>query len=1514
VKDHTIENNEGKTEPQKNSQQDHYIVAIGASAGGLEAIHAFFDNLTETSNLSFVIIQHLSPDYKSLLVDLVSKHTHMKVFEAAQSLEVKRNCIYVIPPKKLMTISGGRLRLSDKLQGDKSPNTAIDIFLRTLADDKGEKAIAIILSGTGSDGTKGAEAIKAGGGIVLVQDPATARFDGMPRSAAAIADFILSPEQMPAEIGNQIQELPINIFAKGRIDHALMDDIFKLVLKNTGCDFHHYKIPTLLRRISRRMVHYNFRLINNYIDYLFLHPEECKVLGKEFLIGVTRFFRDQPAYDLLEQKVIPQILAGKVDGDHLKIWICACSSGEEAYSLAILFNESLRKSGKQISLKIFATDIDAAAIERAAKGIYTSANVKDIPQDILDRYFVREGKSYGVVPEIRKQIVFAKHNIITDPPFIKNDLVSCRNMLIYMNNTLQKKILNTFNFSLNKGGFLFLGSSETIAPIKESMVEIDRKWKIFRKDEEAISRFSPAFQKSELGHFNPGQNDAGVTGGSHPPQKTLIEDLRESIIEDYGYAAIYIDRSYDIKEAVGDFRRYLSLPEHSLNLNLMKMVPLDLATSLGSAIRKAWKDGKKVSVKNIKVKDPQLQRHRSIDILVKHPGTGANSSFLLIVFGENDSVPMAEAYVPEQGEGDDTNAYINELKLELKESRLHLQAAIEGLETANEELQSTNEELLSSNEELQSSNEELQSLNEELHTLNTEHQLKINELIELNDDLNNFFRSIDIGQIFLDARMRIRKFNPSAVKLINLIEPDIGRPFSHISTNIAEESLAEDVERVMETGHTVEKEIVLHNGKSSLMRIIPYIRQDKRQDGVVLTFVDITTIKNLNNIISGVFNASQSAIIALKAIRNEQNQIVDFQFLTANAATEKFYSKKKEAFIGKSLLSVFPQIKEKGLFDKYVKVVERDIKAGFEYPVQCKDGTGWWEVSAVKMGDGLAVTLTDISEKKVAEERLRNNYNELIKAREDLKQLNADLESKVKERTIKLSESEERFRLVSQATNDAIWDWDLINNSLWLSDNFYSMFAFGKNSERVERKYWLEKIHPDDLGRVQESIAQAINNNSKQWTSEYRYIRGDGDYAYILDRGYILHDEYGTPYRMLSSMLDVTQLRKAERDYIESIEQREFLAESMPLIVWTASPAGKLNFINKNFSGYTGISNRQALGMGWESAVDPIHLQALRQNWKEAIRRRQDFAMELKLKRQDGTYRWHLLRARAKKNEDGRLMMWVGTNTDIHEQKLATEILEQRVADRTVELQKINKQLEISNHDLQQFASVASHDLKEPLRKIHMFSQMLNERYLKDNAGATEYIDRIIASSSRMTKLINDLLSFSRLSVNSLFEPVNINSILEEVLADLELAIQEKGAVVEVDRFPAIDAIPGQMRQVFQNIISNALKFTRTGQKPLIKVECARIKERKLSSVTYEAGRFIRIKISDNGIGFDEQFRDKIFTIFQRLHTKQQFEGTGIGLAICKKIIDKHNGLISAHGRENEGATFIIILPVSQQH
>ena len=1170
-------------------QSGQYVVAVGASAGGLEAIHELFDHMPASASLSFVVIQHLSSDYKSLLVELVSKHTRMKVFEAEHNMAIHPDCVYIIPNNKLMTVKGGRLKLADKAE-HKAPNTAIDKFLVTLAEDKKNKAIAIILSGTGSDGTRGIECIKENGGLVIVQEPSSAKFDGMPNSAitSGNADYILPPSKIYEEIFRYINEEPVKLVGGGKADDVLLDKIFKLVYDQSGNDFNLYKTPTILRRIGRRMNDTGIRNLNDYVKFMEGNSSEVKTLGKDFLIGVTKFFRDKAAFECLSKEVIPQIVGAKSGDDILKIWVCACSTGEEAYTIAILVDECLSQLKKRLEVKIFATDIDETSIEIASKNQYPLSIAKEIPAPILKKYFVKEHKCYSVIPAIRKQIVFAKHDVIKSPPFIKNDLVTCRNMLIYMNNLLQHKVLSIFHFSLNQGGYLFLGSSETAGAIKDGLVEISGKWKIFKKSGYIT------YSVHNYYHIN-SQKDSGTLRSNalkDSNQLTAIEkEFNDFVVADMGYAGIFIDKNCIIQEAIGNFRQFLSLPEKSIELNVLKMVPPELSVVLNTTLRKAWKENKKMHLKRLKIRKKDEEAY--LNISIKPPEKDSVRMLTLIVLSEysvetlNDKENIFLATIPDSQQ----NEYIFELEAELNETRNSLQMAVEEMETTNEELQSSNEELLSANEELQSSNEELQSLNEELHTLNTEHQLKIKELVELNDDLDNYFKSIDVGLIFLDANLQIRKFNSAAIHIVNLIDADVGRSIEQITNNFKEGHLVNDIRSVLLSGTFFEQEVLLKNGRRTLMRIMPYTRRDKKTDGVVLSFVDISVITNLNNIISGVFNASISAILAFEPVFGQNGNIIDFRCVTFNEQALSMLQKNQSELTKAFLLKQLPEIAEANLFSKYVQVTEKGDVFQVEMQLQKNE---WYQVVAVKMGEGFAVTFTNITKRKIADQKLKKNYNELVNTRENLKALNNELEEKVKARTDELAKNNERFSFILKASNDTLWDWDLVNNNIWRSDNFTSMFGYHLTDEIREVNFWFDNIHPEDRDRLKTSVFDAINNGKSHWSEEYRFCKADKNYAIVLDRGSIIRDDFGTPYRMVGSTVDVTRLVAAEKKVTTTEHKFKKIFESNLIgMLFSDLETGHILSANSTFLRMIGYSvddleNRQ---LSWKQITPPEYLE-----------------------------------------------------------------------------------------------------------------------------------------------------------------------------------------------------------------------------------------------------------------------------------------------------------------------------------
>lgn len=1134
-------------------QESHFIVGVGASAGGLEAINELFDNIPEGNGFSYVVIQHLSPNYKSLMDELLAKHTKLKIIKAEEGKEIQPNCIYLIPNKNNMVVRNGRLHLIDK-PSSSIPNNAIDVFFEALAEDKGNRVIGIVLSGTGSDGTKGIAAIKQRGGMVIVQDPVTAKFDGMPNSAIASGnyDFILPPELMSEEI----MRYP-KVVEKQPSSHSLYDlegidafqKILKLIKDSTSYDFTYYKRQTLERRISKRMAEVGVGELREYTLFLLNNPEEVERLANEFLIGVTRFFRDPFAFDVIRDEVIPDLINRKEDNEQLKVWVTACSTGEEAYSLAILIHEHLERLGKNLNVKVFATDMDSRAVEIAAKGVYPLSIESDVPRDKLNRFFSKDGDHFVINRDIRKMVIFAQHNIIKDPPFGQMDMVSCRNMLIYMRNELQKKVLETFHFSLNVGGYLFLGSSESAGAIKDSLKEISKKWNIFQNINKSKSFIFDG--KSLENEPHRVQRTPNVQPKRSSVEAKMKEAFHEAIIEEMGYAAVFINENYDLLQAIGDYKKFLHLPEKQLRMSLLKLVPRELSVALTLALRKALSSNEKVIPKRIRI--GQNDERRIISIVVK-PYLSAHQyeqKFLLVMFREEkiEQVPQ-----------EDTDSYDNqinidrlaELEEELKETKEDLQTTVEELETSNEELQSSNEELLSSNEELQSTNEELQSLNEELHTVNAEHQIKIKELVELNDDLNNYFGSSDIGQIFVDRDLVIRKYTPTVTNQVNLIDSDIGRPINHLSYNLKYDHFVEDIRSVIDSSEPVEKELEVTNNKYYLMRILPYVRQDQSVDGAVITFVDITRVKQLNNLLSGVLQSSPNGIMAFDSVF-ENDKLIDFRWTMANEASKNILGKEPDSLIGKRLLEEMPGMQKEGIFNKLKKIAGSGGILRQELHYQHEGLDKWMEVLAAPMKKGVAMTITDIHDKKEAEEELFIAYEEVKKAEEKLRNLNAELEKRVEERTRALTESEQRFRLVAQATNDAIWDWNIVTNKFWWNDTFEKIFGYNREQLEPGINSLFSYLHEDEAELVRNEIDKAINKGDKQWSFEHRFRRADGSYAFVYNRAYVLQNEYGVPYRVLGSMIDVSKLKEVEEELKRSNENLKRINVDLDNFVYTAS-------------------------------------------------------------------------------------------------------------------------------------------------------------------------------------------------------------------------------------------------------------------------------------------------------------------------------------------------------------------------
>ena len=822
----------------QNTIPDH-IIAIGASAGGMEEINSFFDH-TPLDGVAYVIIQHLSVDFKSRMVELLGKHSKLAVLEAEDGSELKSNQVYLIPNDKFMTISGGRLRLSEK-DKVKGPHLTINAFFNSLAKECGNKAIGVVLSGLGSDGTEGVINIKKAGGMVIARNPETTDFSSMPAHAIAtgLVDFVLEPAAMPDAIEEYVK-LGLAILTEHPHDEKYLKEIIELIKDQSPLDFSDYKLPTILRRTKRRANQGNFLSLEKYLEYLKSNAKEVEALSKDFLISVTSFFRDKEAFAFIQNKILPVILDNVLPGEELKLWVAGCATGEEAYSLAILVAEQLKGKHQDMIVKIFATDIDSAALDQAGKGIYTRDIAKHVSEERLENYFIKEGDSYRVKPEIRCMVIFAQHDLVKNPPYCNMNFISCRNLLIYMTPILQKKIFSMMLFGLKLDGYLFLGTSENPMPIIKNLEVVNKKWKIYKNLKARREGSFDAFTLPELLDVKrtPTIRREENTMGTN---NTLAEALNNQLAEERDYLAVCIDENNLVLKSYGN-TRYL-LQQH-FNLNLSELLPKPLAIAFNTLKKQVGETSQPATLSGIKIKS---EGHViKITLTISPLKITKNEQKLLVVTISRDVIQrvnvLNEAVFDEKIYYDQ---YTLNLEDELKELKVKLHSAYERLDASNENMQSFNEELISANEEMQSTNEEMQSVNEELHTINADYQLKNKELLEINDDLNNYFRSNINGQLFINNELLLMKFSPGTVKQINLLETDIGRPLSNISTNIKFETIIDDIKQVLEEGIIITKEIETNNGKWYQIMTMPYVQLiDQKRNGAIVTFNDITELKS----------------------------------------------------------------------------------------------------------------------------------------------------------------------------------------------------------------------------------------------------------------------------------------------------------------------------------------------------------------------------------------------------------------------------------------------------------------------------------------------------------------------------------------------------------------------------------------------------------------------------------------------------------------------------------------------
>jgi two-component system CheB/CheR fusion protein len=795
------------------------------------------------TGMAFVVVQHLSPDFKSLMDEILARRTTLPISLVEDAMVVEPDHVYLIPPKKEMIISGGRLLLSERGR-DQELTLPIDVFFRSLAQDCGRRAVAVVLSGGGSDGSRGIRDVHEAGGLVIVQDVESAQFDGMPKTAreAGVADYVLPPRDMPGALIEHASRAGLPPEKSVTAEHG-MQAVYGMLEQEFGIDFTHYKPSTITRRIERRLQLARVDDIDEYVAKLQSERAELDVLYRDLLIGVTRFFRNEEAFDVLEREVLPELLKGALDTP-FRVWVTGCATGEEVYSLAILLHELTAESGR--SFKIFATDVHQGSLDLATRALYDEEAVVNVSPERLKRYFLPRGRNYQVVPDLRQTVVFAHHNVVKDAPFTRVDLVSCRNMLIYLQPAAQEKVLSRFHFALNRGGVMFLGPSESLGHLDHDFETIHKQWRIYRKYSD--SRVQVDRKPAHPPRVSMVRSVPGSSGGSLPtsaalgPTRYSVSQLLgtyDALLDELMPPSLLLDDRGELVHSFGGATRFLKLRDGRQGLDAFELVDSELRMVLIGGLQRALKDpttivftGVPIDGESFKV---SLRRVQS----KKGPAT-----HVLVTFEVLDGEAVRRTPIPES-EIDLRQVpreQLGALEAELSRTKENLQAATEELETSNEELQAANEELLASNEELQSTNEELQSVNEELYSVNAEYQRKIGDLTELANDMDNLLSSTDIGTIFLDRELKIRKFTPQIAENFNLLPGDVGRPIETFTYAVEHPELNEDLKRVLATGERVERELRDRHGRSFFLRILPY-RAKGAIDGVVITLIDVSGLK-----------------------------------------------------------------------------------------------------------------------------------------------------------------------------------------------------------------------------------------------------------------------------------------------------------------------------------------------------------------------------------------------------------------------------------------------------------------------------------------------------------------------------------------------------------------------------------------------------------------------------------------------------------------------------------------------
>lgn len=1104
---------QSETAPGDHSGKQFLITGIGASAGGVQALQTFFKHVPGKSGIAYVVILHLSPDHDSLLAEILQLVTSMPVTQVKEKVQIKPDHVYVVPPDHHLIVEEESIIVSKNilLEERRAP---VDIFFRSLGETYRERAVCVVLSGTGANGSMGLKRVKERGGAVYVQDPDEAEFNEMPRHAidTGLVDEILPVKDIPARVlayknNLGIHHIPVENGNDADIQRKDLIDIFALLRIRTGHDFTNYKRPTVLRRIERRIQVQDLPGLQSYKNFVHDHPEELDSLLKDLLISVTNFFRDNATFEYLDRQVLPQIFGNKTSDGQVRIWVVGCATGEEAYSIAMLCAEKMLGVPEAPKVQIFATDIDEASLNHARQGFYTLNDAADVSQERLSLFFNKEANGYRVRREIREMILFVNHNFLKDPPFSHLDLVTCRNVLIYLNQKAQQRAMDTFHFSLHPGSYLMLGSSESVNSSNHLYKVFSPEHHIFRSLPATaginypVPESVPTFQIEKMILVN-----NTLKPELKSPESTTFADIHQQLLELYAPPSVVLNEAFDIVHLSKSAGRYLQFNAGELSRNILKLVRDPIRLELRSALYLSVQ--RKTAVQTEPLRTGADENAETIRIHVKPViKEGHNTyGYTLVIFepATGAALPQGILTTSVQPIAQHLEEELMMLKTQLSTSFEQHEVHAEELKASNEELQAMNEELRSAAEELETGKEELQSMNEELRTLNQELKVKIEETNVSSNNLKNLINSTEIATIFLDRDFRISLFTPNAQEIFNLIHADYGRPLSDITNRLVDDTLIMDAEKVLEKLYPIEREMHTTNDRDFLVRLSPYRTMDDHIQGVVLTFVDITERKHAEEakfFLASIVESSQDSIITV----NFQNIITSW-----NEKSASLYGYAAEEVIGKSLNMLKLPTDLKAVLENVENVIHRKTEEVFDTIRLYKDGQ--YTILDVMLSPvygtdgnliGASAIARDITERKKAEETIRV--------------------------------AEERHRIALQSGQMGAWDWHITEDKVIWNNQHFILAGLSPEQAELKGDYFMQFVHPDDKQAVYQAIIRAIEECSN-YELEIRIISANNNQVkWVHCYGSVVEKIDGKATRMAGVIYDTTDRKKLEQQKDEFI-------------------------------------------------------------------------------------------------------------------------------------------------------------------------------------------------------------------------------------------------------------------------------------------------------------------------------------------------------------------------------------------